>query len=507
MDSRDREQESGLSAAVLFPNKREVACASLGFLKAFEVIGRRVGLADLSYVPSGPRDPILSPKQGLLLGELSRREVSRFDVIGFSVSYENDYVNVPGLLIRAGLAPLAAERTQTFPLILGGGFTMSVNPLPIADFVDAVVVGEIEPVADSLLAVVEEARARGLSKDRLLARLDALPGLYVPALGEGPVERMWSDTDGIAPEPGMMPGSHFGDMFLVEVGRGCGRGCHFCAAGNLYKPLRIRSGERVIALAGDAPSVGLVGTAVGDHPDLEFMLGRLTAEGRRIGISSLRPDQVSPKVAALLVKGGIRTIAVAPEAGTEALRTRIGKPITDAQIEGAVEILSAAGISTIKLYFMIGLPWETDRDVEAIVGLVARLARVRGKTRLTVAAGPFVPKPHTVFQWAPFAARDVLKRKMDILRKVRRIKGCSLKVQPVDEAWVEAVLARGGRSLSGPILEAARKPVSLKRVLLRSALPDPTIELDTERPLPWDFIVSGADKKGLKRKYLESRTS
>jgi radical SAM superfamily enzyme YgiQ (UPF0313 family) len=301
----------------------------------------------------------------------------------------------------------------------------------------------------------------------------------------------------------MRPGSHFGDMFLVEVGRGCGRGCHFCAAGNLYKPLRMRSGESIIALAGDAHSVGLVGTAVGDHPDLEAMLGRLAAEDRRIGISSLRPDQISPEIAALLVKGGIKTIAVAPEAGTEALRARIGKPITDEKVVGAVEMLSAAGISTVKLYFMIGLPWETDRDVEAIVGLVARLARVRGRARLTVAAGPFVPKPHTVFQWAPFGDRETLKRKMGILRKVRGIRGCSLKVQPVDEAWVEAVLARGGRSLSGPILEAARKPLSLKRVLLRRALPDPTIELDTEKPLPWDFIVSGVDKKGLKRKYLE----
>ncbi len=507
MDSRDPGQGSGLSAAVLFPNKREVACASLGFLKAFEVIRRRVAFADLSYVPSGPGDPILSPRRGLLLGEISHREVGRFDIIGFSVSYENDYVNMPGLLIRAGLAPLAAERTKTFPLVLSGGFTMSTNPLPIADFVDAVVVGEIEPVADSLLGVLEDAGRRGLPKDRVLPLLDALPGVYVPALGERSVERIWSDTDGIAPEPGVRPGSHFGDMFLVEVGRGCGRGCHFCAAGNLYKPLRMRSGESIIALVGGAPSVGLVGTAVGDHPDLEFILGRLIAEDRRIGISSLRPDQVSPKIAALLVKGGIKTIAVAPEAGTEALRARIGKSITDAEIVGAVEMLSAAGISTVKLYFMIGLPWETDRDVEAIVGLVTRLARVRGKARLTVAAGPFVPKPHTVFQWAPFEDRAALRRKVDILRKVHRIRGCSLKVQPVDEAWVEAVLARGGRSLSGPILEAAREPVSLKRVLLRRALVDPTIELDTEKPLPWDFIVSGVDRKGLKRKYLELRTS
>ena len=138
--------------------------------------------------------------------------------------------------------------------------------------------------------------------------------------------------------------------------------------------------------------------------------------------------------------------------------------------------------------------------------LVARIAEVRGRTRLTVAAGPFVPKPHTVFQWAPFCDRATLKRRVGTLRKVRRIKGCSLKVQPVDEAWVEAVLSRGGRWLSGPILQAARKGVSLKRIFLRSAVPDPTVELDVEKPLPWDFIDSGVDRKGLMQKYLKQRS-
>jgi radical SAM superfamily enzyme YgiQ (UPF0313 family) len=470
------------------------------------VIRQRVDFADLSYVPAGPRDPILSPKQGLLLGELSRREIARFDIVGFSVSYENDFVNIPDLIMKAGLSPLAEERSECFPLLISGGFTMSTNPLPIADFVDVVVVGEIEAVADALIEAIREAKAERSSKARLLRRLATLPGIYVPALGQRPVKRIWADTDGIAPEPGVVTGSHFGDMLLVEVGRGCGRGCNFCAAGNLYRPVRMRSGETILALAGGAASVGLVGTAVGDHPDLETLLRHLTEQGKRIGISSMRPDQVTLKVAALLVRGGARTIAIAPEAGTDALRARIGKSITDEEIERAVGILSRAGISSIKLYFMIGLPGETDGDVEAIIDLVARLAGVRGKARLSVAAGPFVPKPHTVFQWAPFADRDTLKARMGILKRVRRIKGCTLKVQPVDEAWVEAVLARGERPLSGAILEAAHKPVSLKRLLLRGGFADPAIELDTEKPLPWDFIETGVDKEGLKRKYLALRS-
>lgn len=505
MPSYGREREPRLSAIVLFPNKREIARASLGFLKAFEVMRSRAALADMAYVPSGDADPILSSRQGLLLGETSHLEAGRFDFIGFSISYENDYVEVPGLLLKAGLAPLAADRKGSFPLVIGGGFTMSTNPLPIADFVDAVVVGEIEPVADSLVDTLEDAKLRGLAKDRLLRMLDAIPGVYVPAVGERPVRRIWSSTEDMAPEPGIQPGSHFRDMFLVETGRGCGRGCHFCAAGNLYRPVRTRSGKDILALAGDAPRVGLVGTAVGDHPELQSILERLAGENRGIGIASLRPDQIRPEIAALLVKGGIKTIAIAPEGGTEALRTRIGKPLRDTVVSGAVEMLAAAGIANVKLYFMIGLPGETDEDVDAIVDLVARIAGLRGKTRLTVAAGPFVPKPHTVFQWAPFCYKDTLKRRVALLRKVRRIKGCSLKVQPIEEAWVEAVLSRGDRRLSGPLLQAARTGISLKRILHRSPVPEPTLELDAAKPLPWDFIDSGVDRKRLKQRYLELR--
>jgi radical SAM superfamily enzyme YgiQ (UPF0313 family) len=506
LPGRSRSRKAGVSAIVLFPNKRDVACASLGFLKAYEVLKSRVAVVDLSYVPSVPDDHIVSPRQGLLLGEMSHLEVRRFDIIGFSLSYENDFEQVPGLLIRAGLPPLAHDRSGTLPLVIGGGFTMSVNPLPIADFVDAVVVGEIEPAASAIVDMVEKAGAEGAPKARLLEMLAAIPGLYVPALGERPVTRIWSAVGAISPESEPATRSHFGEMFLVETGRGCGRGCHFCAAGNLYRPVRMRSGSDILALTGDAARVGLVGTAVGDHPDLPHILEEITGAGRSVGIASLRPDQIRPDIAALLVKGGIRTIAIAPEAGSESLRSKIGKPLGDAVISDAVEMLSAAGIRRVKLYFMIGLPGETDADVEAAVRLVAELAGVRGRSRLAVAAGPFVPKPQTVFQWAPFCDRRILRRRVAILRRIARIKGCSLKVQPIDEAWVEAVISRGDRALSAPLLEAACQRGSLKRILLRGARYDPTVELDTEKPLPWDFIDAGIDRKRLRLEYLRSQT-
>lgn len=507
MSYGSRNRKADLSAVILFPNKREVACASLGLLKTYEVFRNRVAVTDISYLPSDSGDSILSARQGLLLGEMSHLEIGRFDIIGFSVSYENDFPRVPGLLIQAGVAPLARDREATFPLVVSGGFTMSTNPLPVADFVDAVVIGEIEPVADALVERIARAKLGGEAGDILLDGLASLPGIYVPARGEKPVERIWSRTETMAPTPGYHEMSHFGEMMLVETGRGCGRGCHFCAAGNLYRPVRMRRGRDILALARGAPRVGLVGTAVGDHPDLKIVLEELIGAGQSVGMASLRPDQVTPEIAGLLVRGGVRTIAIAPEAGTEELRARIGKPLGDAEIVDAVRMLSAAQVARIKLYFMVGLPGETDDDVEAVVGLVRRLAEVRGKARLVAAAGPFVPKPHTVFQWAPFCDKVTLRRRFNILREIRRMRGCSLRTHSIDGAWVEAILSRGDRSLSGPLLEAARGKGPLKRILRRDPALDPSVELDIENPLPWDFIDAGIDRKRLRKKYLESKPS
>jgi radical SAM superfamily enzyme YgiQ (UPF0313 family) len=247
--------------------------------------------------------------------------------------------------------------------------------------------------------------------------------------------------------------------------------------------------------------VGLVGTAVGDHPDLTAIIDRLLSEDRTAGISSLRADQVTPELAQRLGGCGIKTIAIAPEAGTEDLRWRIGKRITDRQIADAVRILSEVGIANIKLYFMIGLPGETDGDVRAIVSLVTGLAGFRGKSRLSVAAGPFVPKPHTAFQWASFASRETLRRRIGLLRAVNRLRGCSLKSGSIDKAWTEAVLARGDRAVSASLIEAARRGQPLKRVL-RKAGYDPCRKLDTEEPLPWDFIEMGVSKERLLKQYL-----
>jgi radical SAM superfamily enzyme YgiQ (UPF0313 family) len=505
--SRNRAEaaDNDLTGVLIYPNTRPLATASLGFLKVRAMLESRLGRVDISYLPAKESDSILSPRQGLLLGERTGQEVNRFDLAAFSISYENDYVNLARLLVMAGLAPLSAGRESAFPLVLAGGFTMSMNPLPIADFVDAVVVGEAEAVIDRVVEVLCRSKRDGTAKAELVSRLGKIEGIYIPSLGERPVRRVWAPGAEIAPDPGLPESSHFGRMSLVEAGRGCGRGCLFCAAGNLYRPVRMRSGTVVTGQGERGDRVGLVGTAVGDHPEIVHILSDLVERGVGVGMSSLRADQLSAEVARLLVRGGVRSIAVAPEAGTEALRKRIGKNITEAEIVRAIRILSEAGMRRVKLYFMLGLPGESDSDVEAIVGLAGRLAALRGAMKMEISASPFVPKPHTAFQWYGFTPRKVLRRRQARLRKTAAIKGCTYKPGSVDEAWTEAVLARGDRSLSGPLLKAAESGKALKPLLKKTPGIDPTRELDTAKPLPWDFIDPGVSRKGLLEAYLASK--
>ncbi len=460
-----------LSAVLIYPNSSEVALSSLGFLKVHGMLAARVAVADIAYVPGRAPSPVLSGRQSLLLGERTRREVRAFDLVGFSVSYENDYANIVRLLRAAGIEPLREGRPDAFPVVVIGGFTMFMNPRVLAPFADAIVVGEAEPVMDELLGVAAQAKAGGWSKGKMRERLSRIRGVLVPGVGASKAERVWADADSFAPEPPGLPGkgeAHFGGMRLVEVGRGCGRGCLFCAAGWLYRPVRMRDAGRVIAGAGDARRVGLVGPAVADHPDFERILADLVERGAEIGVSSLRAERVSRRIAGLLAEGGLRTATIAPEAGTEDLRRRIGKAIADERLVESVRLLAAAGIPTIKLYFMIGLPGETDDDAGAVVDLVSRLAGARGASRLNISVAPFIPKPGTPFEDAPLAAVETLRRRVELIKGVRSIKGCTLKVASLGDAWLEARLAHGDESVAPLIVEAVRKRVSLRTHLRRS---------------------------------------
>ncbi len=497
--NRDFEEHHLLSSVVIFPNTREVAFSSLGFMKVFSLLNKLTNLCDLSFLPDTLSKPV-SPRKGILLGLNTGVEVRNFDMVCFSIAYENDFVNVPRLLALSKMPPLGSERKDTFPLVIFGGFAMFSNPLPVADFADVIVVGEGEASLPELVEVVRKAKRLGWSKQDLLDNLAQIEGLFVPSIGDKVVRRVWAKVNQISDDVGVLPHSHFASTFLLEVGRGCRRGCLFCSAGRLYHPVRERSLEELIAPIGKHKRIGLLGTAVGDHRDLLPLLSEIVEQKKRVSISSLRPDHITPELARLLAKGGLKSLAIAPECGSDRLRYQIGKPISRATICDSVRILSDEGFASIKLYFMIGLPTETEEDVKAIVDLVGELSRHRRKAKLIVGISPFVPKPHTPLQWAGIAPMDYLRKAVVILRDLTKIKGCFLRPVSLNEALTEAVISRACRDFSSVLLECALNNLSVKAAIKKGTRV-PLDSIPTSSPLPWDFIDNHISKAHLVEQY------
>jgi radical SAM superfamily enzyme YgiQ (UPF0313 family) len=455
------------------------------------------------------------------------------DLIAFSISGENDYEQLLRMLALAGLALRAADRSPGSPLIVVGGIAPTLNPEPIAPFVDAVAIGEGEELFAPL---VDAVRGRA-GRETAIGRLAGAPGIYLPAqytaayaedgtlasfepVGAAPrrvVRAAVRDLDAWQTYGRTVaPGSEFEKLCLVEVSRGCGRGCRFCAAGHVVRPLRHRSlGALRAAIAATAdlqPRVGLLGAAVADHPDLTELGRELVAAGRGFSLSSLRLDRVDPELLDLLAAGGTRTATFAPETGGERLRFAVGKRITDEQILAAAERAAAAGLRQLKLYFMIGLPTETPADRAAIPELVRRvrertLLGRREKTdlvRISVTLGGFVPKAWTPFQWHPFAGVRVLKEAQSaLIRELRKIPNVAITHDVPKWSYLQALLSLGDRRVAD-ILEAAVLGDDWPRAL-REAAVDPDFFVTRGRGrdelLPWDFIETGLTKSALRVQY------
>jgi radical SAM superfamily enzyme YgiQ (UPF0313 family) len=463
-------------------------------------------------------------------------------MVGFSVTYEGDYINVLRLLELAGLPLRAAERRPHDPLVLMGGVCAFSNPEPLAPFMDFIVVGEGEELVGELIAAHRE---RYQDRASFLDLLTTLPGVYVPerydvryaadgtlagvtAHGDAPaivVKRRLRDVNAFRTIAAVKtPNAEYGHMALLEVGKGCGRGCRFCLEGQVYRPVRHRSvdalRETVEQLAAEGEKrIGLVGACVSDYPWIGDLLKIVEANGMELSISSLRADSLTEDLAGALARGGHRTLTIAPEAGTERLRRAIRKAITDEQILAACDLVRAQGIPNLKTYFMIGQPTETDEDVEAIPELARRMLerlRVLDKQgrpfgRLTLSISSFVPKPWTPFQWAPFAGADALAKKLaTIKRGVGGLSNVRVLHENPREAALQALLARGDRTV-GDFLEIAARLGGDWRRALRDW--DGDLEHQTSRPralderLPWDHFDVGVKKAGLLREWERAQAA
>jgi radical SAM superfamily enzyme YgiQ (UPF0313 family) len=522
------EKKEGLiRIALIFPNHYFLGMANLGFQTAFRLFNReKAVICERAFLPEPDEEKELIRKKRPLFTLESGRPLSSFDIVAFSSSYELDYPNMVKILNLAGIPPYADQRSKETPLIILGGVSSFLNPEPIAPFMDIILVGEGELL---IPLFIESYLRRKKDKQAIKKALAPMLGFYVPSLysieynGEGEVIS-FSQKNGASPKirraialplpdpPSassaiITPDAEFGRTLLIELSRGCGSACFFCFAGYNYLPRREHRAKGVIArieeAKGSFDKIGLIASSITDYSERETLFAALSREAVEVTVSSLRLDFLDEAWASFLAERGLKTATIAPETGSEKLRFSINKKITDSEILEKVGLITSAGIKNIKLYYIFGLPGEKEGDLEKTIKLTAEIKRImkkRGGKRLSASISPFIPKPHTPFQWEEMADTAVLKKRLTYLRKELS----SLKVEVsglgLREALRQGVLSRGDRRLAPVIISLARKE-SLNNALSSTGLYKSAFlrPRGHEERLPWDHIGGGIDKEKLSR--------
>ncbi len=425
--------------ALCYPNRYRIAASSLGFQVVYRTVNARAGWACERAVY--PEDVAAWVRSGAPLRTIEQeRNVGDADVVAFSIAFELDVPHVAHMLALAGIPALRTQRDASHPLVLAGGPLTTSNPLPLGPFVDAVVVGDGEPVLDRVLAALE----RGGTRSAQLERLSVIDGVWVPRIHGDRIPRILRAPADALPAVGQWTSPHaeLREMFLVEPSRGCPRRCAFCVVRAPSSPMRsVPSPEEVLAaVPAWASRVGFVGAAISDYGPIRTLLRMAVERGLQVGVSSLRADRLDEDFVALLRRGGYRTLTVASDALSERMRSRIMKGIRERHLVRAAHLARWARLRLLKLYVVVGLPGETDDDVDEFVDLCHRLS---GIVPLALALSPFVPKLHTPLHAAPFAGVRPVERLLRQLR--RRLRGrADLRAASARWAWVEYRLSQGG---------------------------------------------------------------
>ncbi|GAB4332272.1 MAG: radical SAM protein [Desulfobulbaceae bacterium] len=537
--------------ALLYPNTYPVAVSNLGMQLVYSLLN------DIDEVVC---ERFVYPQTGGPLRSLeSNRPLADFPVVCCSVSFEDDYPRLAALLAAGEIEPFAADRPDRIapgsPLVILGGVALFMNPEPLATFADLVVVGEAEAVLGELMDQVLEGLATGAGRGELLLRTArTLPGCYVPSLYS-----FEYDTDGrlreIVPRPGvparvrrvalektevaaysrlLSPEAELG-MFMTELGRGCSRGCRFCAAGFIYRPPRRWDEETVLAGLGERPAdierVGLLGMEMTGGETLDRISLFLRESGCPLSFSSLRADRISDRLLSLLAESNLKSAAIAPDGCSERLRRVINKGLTEEDLLAAAERLVAAGIYNLKLYVMVGLPTETESDLAEMLELVDRLRerilplgkKRRRVTQLTLSVNSFVPKPWTPFQFASFGGQEekeaeqdrraagailALRKKIGYLREgLARVPNLRFKADRPERVLAQAVFARGDRRLGPVLLDMGAGRLSLKKALAKHGLTPWEYAVrprGMDELFCWEIVDHGIHREYLRREYERS---
>ena len=523
----NKSQGGRLSVALAFPNTYSIGMSTLGFHIVYrEFNAHPLVVCERAFLPE------VADRWSLRSSRLTSLEsdtpLADFDVVAFSIHFEMDYANILRILDLAGIPRRASQRGDANPLIIAGGPCATFNPEPLAEFVDAFVIGD----AEGVVAEIAEALLNAQSHEEALESLAQLTGVYVPRFYEveyAPDGRV-SNAVNLPPAPRKVkrgiaadldadgafsvirtPDTEFGESILAEMTRGCARQCRFCVAGYISLPPRPRLVRPPNPAEAKRRGLGLVGPSVLDHPNALAICSDLVEMGTRFSVSSLRAESLTPGLANLIARAGQRTLTIAPETGTLRLRKVINKAAADEELLGAARMAGDAEFSKLKLYFMVGLPTETDEDVAAIADLVAGIA-AECRIPVEISVSAFVPKPWTPFQWYGMANEKILRRRLSILRKnLKKLNDMPWLRQRITTnfespglAVVQGILARGDRRVSTLIATAADSGGNW-RVGLETSVADPACyayrERQTDEILPWDHIDMLVSKEYLIEEY------
>lgn len=509
--------------AFVYPNTYHVGMSNLGLHIIYQQINARNDtFCERVFMPDKRTEQEYLRTNTPLMSIENQLPLYEFPLIGFALSFEMDYFNMLAILKMGKVACLAAERAENDPIVIAGGPCATFNPEPIADFIDVFVIGEGEEVIHDLLDIYYNCRERGLNREQTLMSLANVAGLYVPRfykpiyhtdgslqelkpLADVPkkIRRRWiADLNKYDAHSVIVTSqTEFKNMYLIEVARGCGRHCRFCMAGYCFREPRVRTlaniEKAVLQAQKYQAKVGLMGASISDYPEIDRLCDLIISCNMNLSVASLRADSLTQGLVDGLVKSGQKTITLAPEAGSNKMRRVINKTITDEDLFNSVEMAIKAGIPNIRLYIMVGLPFEEQVDIEDIVTMAdkikAHMDALGSKGKLTLSVNPFIPKPFTPFQWMPMTTEDVVSKKFKYLAaQFKARKGIELLLESTKESYIQAILARGNRRLSLAMLYAYNNGGSkaFRKALKKYNLDDDFYlsARNTDELLPWQHL-------------------
>lgn len=529
---------AGQKVAIVYPNTYFVGMSNLGLHIIYEEINlRNDSVCERIFLPEKKELEAYDKTKTPLMSVETQRPMHQFDVVAFDVTFEMDYFHIP-LMLRHGRVPIMGkDRTEFDPIVIAGGPCATFNPEPFADFIDAFIIGEGEGIVSRVLDIIRDGKMEGLDRHAILRQLADISGVYVPSLyvpiysedgefkgydiAEGvpkTIKRHFEMLTSGGETVVATNYTEFGAMYIIEVARGCGRHCRFCMAGYCFRVPRVRPldilKEGVERAEKLGKKVGLMGAAISDYPEVDELVNYIRAKDMRYSCASLRADSLTQAVVDGLADSGQKTITIAPETGSERLRRVINKGISEEHLQNAATLSAKSGIQHMRLYIMIGLPTETDEDIEAIVGLAERtqahMEKVGCKGRLTLSINPFIPKPFTPFQWMAMDNQKVVEKKLQYIKKaLQKNRRIEVLVESPKEAYIQGVLARGDRRLGAVIAACAadRGSKSFKSEMKAAGLDMDNMnyrERSFDEFLPWSHLDMGMQEGYLEMEWKRS---